>query len=103
MAKSGTVIFSPGVTNQTVTITVNGDTIYESNETFVVTLINVMNALLGDTEALGTIQDNGFVELDHFSLSPVPSPQYAGVPFAVTVTARDRSDNLFPGSPARWP
>jgi len=97
MAKSGVVMFPPGVSNQTITIAVEGDTIYETNETFVVNLINLANALIGDTEGVGTIFDNGFVDLDHFDWSTIPSPQYANVPFTVTLTARDGRDTLFPG------
>jgi uncharacterized repeat protein (TIGR01451 family) len=96
MPKIGVVMFPPGVTNQSITITVDGDTIYETNEIFVVVLSNPSNALIADGEGMGTIRDNGFVELDHFSWSQIPSPQYAGVPFTVTLTAKDGHNNPFP-------
>ena len=35
--------------------------------------------------------------LDHFTFQAISSPQYAGAPFQVTITARDASNNLFTG------
>jgi hypothetical protein len=45
-ATSGTLTFAPGVTTQTVTVSVNGDTLYEKNETFFVDLRNPTNATI---------------------------------------------------------
>src|SRR5207248_301802 len=39
-----------------------------------------------------TILDNGATELDHFVWNPLPSPQYAGVPFNAIITAKDGRD-----------
>jgi len=36
--------------------------------------------------------------LDHFAWSVIPSPQYVGAPFAVTVTAQDSGNNTVTGS-----
>ena len=35
--------------------------------------------------------------LDHFTIQTIASPQYAGVAFDITITARDSSGNLFTG------
>jgi len=45
VSKSGTVTFEPGVLQQTIFITVNGDTDNESNETFFVNLSSPSNAV----------------------------------------------------------
>lgn len=57
-ARSGTVTFNPGVTTRTIAIPVKGDTLTESDETFVVELSNSTGATLGDSVGLGTIVDN---------------------------------------------
>jgi len=62
-ATNGVVTFGAGVTNQSINITLNPDTQYESNETFQVTLFNALGgASLGNqTNATVTINndDNG--------------------------------------------
>jgi hypothetical protein len=56
---TGTVTFAPGVTSQTVTVQVNGDTTVESNETFFVNLSNATgNATITDNQGQGTIQND---------------------------------------------
>lgn len=55
---SGTLTFSPGVTSQTVTVQVNGDTTVESNKTFFVNLTNPSNATIADAQGVGTIVDD---------------------------------------------
>ncbi|MFH0909621.1 MAG: Calx-beta domain-containing protein [bacterium] len=50
--------FSPGVTSQTVTVTVIGDDADESDETFYVILMTPTNASLSDAQGLGTITDD---------------------------------------------
>jgi len=52
-----TLSFAPGVTSQTVGVTVNGDTLHEGNETFNLNLSTPVNAVLADTVGLGTIID----------------------------------------------
>ncbi len=56
--------FLPGdPLSQTVTVTVNGDTKYEVDETFFVNLANAVNATIADPQGQGTIQND----------DPVPS------------------------------
>ncbi|MDT4896592.1 MAG: large repetitive protein [Acidobacteriota bacterium] len=57
-ATSGTVTFNPGQTTQPVTVPVNGDTTFESNETFVVKLTTPTNATILDGEGQGTITND---------------------------------------------
>ncbi len=58
VATSGTVTFAPGVTSQMVHVSVVGDTVAESNETFTVTLSNPSGATIADGIATGTIVDD---------------------------------------------
>src|SRR5205807_1318365 len=54
MATSGTLIFSPGVTTQTITVLVNGDRNFELDETFTVNLSNPVNATISTAQGTGT-------------------------------------------------
>lgn len=55
---AGTVTFASGVTTALISVTVLGDTLHESDETFRVELTNAMNATLADADANGTIQND---------------------------------------------
>ena len=57
-AASGVVTFDPGDTSKTIALTVNGDRVGEPNETFVVNLSQVQGAVIGDGQAVVTIQDD---------------------------------------------
>ena len=57
---AGTLTFSPGVTSQTITVPVIGNTIPESDTTFNLTLTNPVNCQLDIDKVVGTIiDDNG--------------------------------------------
>src|SRR5205814_2206302 len=58
---------------------------------FVVNLLSPANAVLGRSQAVGTIiNDDGLPGvLDHYVWNAISSPHTAGVPFGVTVTAKD--------------
>jgi large repetitive protein len=61
VSASGTVTFAAGDTSETVNVTINGDTVFEPNETFNVTLSNASaNATLvgGTSTAVGTINND---------------------------------------------
>src|SRR6185503_3430546 len=59
-----TVVFNPGQSNQTISVTVNGETVGEPNETFFVDLSNPINATLADSQAQGLIlNDDGVPSL----------------------------------------
>lgn len=54
----GTVSFAAGETARTLSVSVIGDRLAESNETFVVNLSNPTNATIADSQGLGTITDD---------------------------------------------
>lgn len=59
VSASGTITFLPGDTSETVNVTVNGDLVFEANETFNVTLSAASaNATLGTTVGVGTINND---------------------------------------------
>jgi hypothetical protein len=57
-ATSGTLTFAPGVTSQTIPVTVLGDTAIEANETFTVNLTGAVNVSVSDSQGLGTINND---------------------------------------------
>ena len=59
LAKSGTLDFAAGQASQTVSVTINGDSTFEANETFFVNLTNATNGgTIFDGQGLGTITNN---------------------------------------------
>ena len=57
-ATSGTLAFTPGQTTQQIIVAVQGDTLDEPNETFLVNLSGATQATIADGQGLGTITDN---------------------------------------------
>lgn len=55
IAQSGTLTYFPGVTNQIITLSINGDTLYENDETFGIRLFNPTNAILSTNLVTMTI------------------------------------------------
>src|SRR5437762_327217 len=55
LANSGTLTFAPGEASKKIVVKVNGDTVYESDETFFVNLTNPVNATISKAQGLGTI------------------------------------------------
>ena len=68
VATSGTLTFNPGVTTQTITVNVNGDTTVEPNETFFVNLGAPANATIASGQGIGTIVNDD---------AAVPTPNVA--------------------------
>jgi Ca2+-binding RTX toxin-like protein len=65
LATAGTLVFQPGVLSQTITVEVNGDTTTEDTEQFLVQLFSPINAVLSDSQGLGTIlNDDAIVTFD---------------------------------------
>jgi VCBS repeat-containing protein len=54
----GFVNFVKGETSKTITVTVNGDTLAEGNETFTVSLVTIKGAIIADGVAIGTITND---------------------------------------------
>lgn len=60
VATNGTLTFAPGQTSKAISVTINGDTTLESNESFFVNLSGPVNATIGDDQGVGTIvNDDG--------------------------------------------
>jgi hypothetical protein len=59
VANSGMLVFDPGVSVRTVSVTINGDAVGENNETFFVNLTAPTGgATIGDGQGLGTITND---------------------------------------------
>src|SRR6185369_10808293 len=58
LANSGTLTFAAGQTIRTITIVVNGDTLNEADETFLVNLSNAVNATINDAQGVVTIAND---------------------------------------------
>ena len=58
VSAAGTVTFTPGQTSQPVSITVNGETALEPNESFNVNLSAQTNAAIADNQGIGTITND---------------------------------------------
>jgi VCBS repeat-containing protein len=54
----GTLTFAPGVTSQTITVSITNDTVFESAENFNVNLTLPTNATIAGGQGVGTITDN---------------------------------------------
>jgi Calx-beta domain len=58
VARGGTLTFGPGETSKTVSVTVNGDSAVEGDETFFLDLSSPVNATILDGRGVGTIIDD---------------------------------------------
>jgi hypothetical protein len=84
-AVNGTVTFSAGQTTRFVTVPVNGDTLPEGHETFILNLSNPVGALLVDSQGIGTITDDDASNIFQFSAGTASVSEAAGVA-TLTVT-----------------
>lgn len=57
-SQSGTVTFQPGITSQTISVLVTGDTSSEADETFTVDLSDPVHVVIDVGQAIGTIVDD---------------------------------------------
>ena len=71
----GTLTFAPLQTTRTLTVTINGDTFIEPDETFTITLSLPTNATIGDGTGVGTIlNDEPLFSFTKTAVSDVPAP-----------------------------
>jgi hypothetical protein len=89
-ATTATVTIPAGSTTAMFSVAVQGDTLHEPNETFVVTLTNPVDATIGDADATGTILDDDAVPA--VSIDDVSAPDGAAgtttnAAFPVTLSA----------------
>lgn len=86
VATSGILNFGSGVNTQTISVTINGDTTFESDESFLLNLTGATNgATIADTQGLGTISN------DDVAPAPAPTITLAAPPAPV---AEDGTANL---------
>jgi len=78
VAKSGMLTFAPGVTSQTITVAVKGDSTYEADETFYLNLSSPTGIKLGQAKGVGTIVND----------DANPTPSRVGM-FATATVATD--------------
>ena len=83
---SGTLTFAAGDTSGQITVTVNGDTTDEPNETVLVELSNATNATIGTATGTGTITDDDAAPTVTLALSRTSIAE-SGTTNSTTVTA----------------
>jgi hypothetical protein len=69
VAGSGTVTFTPGVTSQSIPVTIVGDTAIESDQTVLVNLSGATNASIADSQGVLTITNDDLPQLTINSVS----------------------------------
>lgn len=77
-----TLTFAPGKTSKTVTVQIVGDSVLESQESFMLGLSNPVNASIADGSAVGTIIDNDNVQ---FSVADITANE--GGLYTITINA----------------
>ena len=82
---SGTLTIPPDTLTGTINVTIVGDQIQESNQTFFVNLANAVNATISDTQGRATIRDTT-LSIGDFDLSPDNATAREGdiIDYAVT-------------------
>ena len=92
-ATNGTITFAPGETSQTVAVAVNGDSLYEGPESFLLNLTNPSNANLLDNQGIATIIDDD-IPIPRISINDVSITEgNEGVTYAnLTVSLDSTSD-----------
>src|SRR5262249_9298180 len=75
-----------GATSQTITIVGNGDTTYEGDETFAVSLSGATNATIAKSQGVGTILDDDNLQISNPTVVETDSGAFA-INFTVSLTA----------------
>lgn len=89
-ATSGTLTFAPGVTTQTITVPIVGDTVAEPDETFLVSLSGPTGATLVAADGTGTIQNDDSADADVTVTKTVTGgPFFAGQPLTYTIVVNN--------------
>src|SRR5262249_10708401 len=91
VAASGTLSFAPGETTKTIPVTVNGDTVFEPNETFTVTLSNPVGAVIGTGTGTGTIVNDDAQPTIALAGTSLSGAEQGQVPIVFTI---NRGANL---------
>lgn len=89
-ASSGTVTFGPGEATKTVSVTINGDTTVEPDETFTLTLSSPTSATIGDGQAAGRIVNDDDPPEGADAIAEIEaSAASIGQPLTYSATARN--------------
>ena len=75
-----------GQTSVTIPVTINGDTVFEGNESFSVNLTGITNATPGTLTGTGTILEDDQQPTTTTITSDLPDPSVVGQPYTVSVT-----------------
>jgi len=94
------ITFAPGVTTQTVAVTILGDTASEADETFLVTLSGATNATLGTAQGVGTILNDDAAELSAAADAHVRNGLFSASNFGTAKRLEVKTTN-FPAGFAR--
>jgi uncharacterized repeat protein (TIGR01451 family) len=91
LSTSGAIVFPPGITNQSFSVSLRGDTVNEPDEFFLINLFDPVNATPLYQQASAVIRNDDALpgKVDHFELSLAPNPAAVGSPFSMTVSAKD--------------
>jgi len=89
-AVSGTVSIAAGRTTATLSVPIIGDTTVELDETFAVNLSNPVNAVISDSQAIGTIVND--------DAPPSSVPAFNSLPGAVAVAYLDMDGQVVSGT-----
>jgi hypothetical protein len=87
---SGSLTFIPGQTAKLANVTVNGDTLYETNEIFSVNLSNLVGATYADFQGVGTIANDDAmptIAIDNVALAEGGTGTTTTFPFTVSLSA----------------
>jgi hypothetical protein len=90
-ANSGMLTFNPGETTKPITINVNGDTKFESNENFFVNLSLPSNATISDSQGQGTINNDDAQPSMTINDVIAAEGNAGATPFVFTVTLSNAS------------
>ncbi len=89
-----TVNFSAGgATTQTVSVTINGDTVIETDETFNVNLTNAVGATIADAQGVGTITNDDSVQAILSAIKSVSGDLQAGGMATYTIDISNTGPN----------
>jgi len=86
------VNFADGVTSQPVVVTINGDTVFEANETFTIVLSNPVGATIADGTGTGTITNDD--TLPNLSINDVSMTEgnSGNTPFGFVISLSNAAD-----------
>jgi hypothetical protein len=87
----GSLIFAPGENTKTVTVIINGDYYYESNETVILKLNNAVNGVLVDDTGVGSIiNDDATPQIIITPIDTVTNPDNPTGSIMITVPSKPR-------------